>query len=131
MWFVLVLQLLSNWTHYDPPNPRVILSGNWQSCREVDGEYGERIWDYVHAGQWNFEFHMGPYHDFALYRIAQDEKNHSHADDINELTPHEIVLVNNHGRQTWRLRDMIITASIAGGASERCESFFVQIERKR
>ncbi|MGH9141563.1 MAG: hypothetical protein ACRD2I_10545, partial [Vicinamibacterales bacterium] len=49
-----------------------LLEGNWQSCRDDDGSYAERVYDGRWAGLAPFELHMGPYHDFALYRGIQD-----------------------------------------------------------
>src|SRR6476661_3145619 len=37
-----------------------ILEGNWQSCREPDGGYAERIYDARLPGFGDFELHMGP-----------------------------------------------------------------------
>src|SRR4051794_15559045 len=50
-----------------------LLEGNWQSCREADGRYAERVYDGKWVGLAPFELHMGPYHEFALYRGIQDE----------------------------------------------------------
>ena len=43
---------------------RALLEGNWQSCREGDGQYGERVYDGKWTGLEPFELHMGPYHEF-------------------------------------------------------------------
>jgi hypothetical protein len=51
---------------------RAILEGNWQSCRETDGQYAERIYDTRLPGIGPIELHMGPYHEFALFRGIQD-----------------------------------------------------------
>ena len=38
-----------------------LIEGNWQSCREADGTYAERVYDGNWAGLPKFEFHMGPF----------------------------------------------------------------------
>lgn len=130
MWFVLALQLWSNWTHFGSANPRVILNGNWQSCSEDDGTFGERIWDYVSKDEWKFEFHMGPHHEFALYRERQADE-HDHSDALNQLVPHDVWLVGNRAKHTWELPDVRVSVVLAGGSLDRCESFYVTIERKK
>ena len=54
-------------------DPSHILEGNWQSCREADGTYAERVYDGRWTGLSPFELHMGPYHEFALFRGIQDD----------------------------------------------------------
>ena len=45
-----------------------LLEGNWQSCRDGSGEYAERVYDGKWSGLPPFELHLGPNHEFALYR---------------------------------------------------------------
>src|ERR1700712_3536806 len=37
-----------------------LLEGNWQTCREQDGTYAERVYDGKWSGFPPFELHMGP-----------------------------------------------------------------------
>ena len=37
---------------------RALLEGNWQSCRETDGQYGERVYDGRWPGLGPFELHV-------------------------------------------------------------------------
>src|SRR5207247_601611 len=53
-------------------DPRNILEGNWQSCRESDGRYSERVYDHVVNGVAQFEVHLGPRYEFALFPGVQD-----------------------------------------------------------
>ena len=46
--------------HVVLPQLHNILEGNWQSCREADGRYSERVYDHVVNGVGQFEVHMGP-----------------------------------------------------------------------
>src|SRR5437899_9151894 len=68
---------------------RAMLEGNWQSCRESDGKYAERIYDGKLPGLGPFELHMGPYHEFALFRGVQDE-HRDHASSDNLLRPYTV-----------------------------------------
>ena len=48
-----------------------ILEGNWQSCREPDGQYSERVYDHVVNGS-RFEVQLGPRREFAIFAGVQD-----------------------------------------------------------
>jgi hypothetical protein len=56
---------------------------------------------YMTAGGWRglepFELHMGPYHEFALFRGVQDE-HRDHGSAENLLRPHTVELVSNNAR---------------------------------
>ena len=56
-----------------PRGSHAILEGNWQSCREADGRYSERVYDHVVNGVPRFEVHMGPRREFAIFEGVQDE----------------------------------------------------------
>src|ERR1019366_4331521 len=62
---------------------RNILEGNWQSCRERDGSYAERVYDHVVNGVGQFEVHMGPRREFAIFKGVQDEhRDHESAENL-------------------------------------------------
>jgi hypothetical protein len=50
-----------------------ILEGNWQSCREPDGRFTERVYDHVVNGVGRFEVHMGPRNECAAFSGVQDD----------------------------------------------------------
>jgi len=105
-----------------------MLEGNWQSCRESDGVYSERIYDGKMIGVGPFELHMGPYHEFALFRGVQDEhREHSSTDNL--LKPYTVDVVANVGRQKWDIAGLHLEVALAGGSREECESWFVQLRR--
>jgi len=61
-------------------DPRHILEGNWQSCRDRDGQYAERVYDHLVNGVPLFEVHMGPRREFAIFKGVQDEhRDHASA----------------------------------------------------
>jgi len=106
---------------------RAMLEGNWQSCREADGQYGERVYDGKWPGMAPFELHLGPYHDFALFRgIQNDHRDHTSADNL--LKPHTVELRGNAARHTWNVDGLHVEIALAGGAREQCESWFVSVK---
>jgi hypothetical protein len=105
-----------------------LLEGNWQSCRESDGQYAERVYDGRWAGLPPFELHLGPDHEFAIYRGIQNEhRDHSSADNL--LKPYNVQIRANAARQTWDVDGLHLEVSLAGGSREDCESWYVTLKR--
>ncbi len=107
---------------------RALLEGNWQSCRESDGQYAERVYDGRWPGMEPFELHLGPYHEFALFRGVQDE-HRDHDSSANLLKPHTVELVSNNAKRTWEVDGLRLEVVLAGGSREDCESWFVTLTR--
>jgi hypothetical protein len=107
---------------------RAMLEGNWQSCREADGHYGERVYDGKWAGLEPFELHMGPYHEFALFRgIQADHRDHASADNL--LRPSTVELRGQRARQSWDVEGLHLEVALAGGSREECESWYITLKR--
>jgi len=107
---------------------RALLEGNWQSCRESDGQYGERVYDGKWPGLAPFELHLGPYHEFALFRGIQDEhRDHASADNL--LKPSNVELRGTSAKQTWNVQGFHLEVALAGGSREECESWFITLKR--
>ena len=105
-----------------------MLEGNWQSCREEGGEYSERVYDGKWGGLGPFELHMGPYHEFGLFRGIQDaHRDHKSADNL--LRPFNIELKANAARQSWDVAGLHLDVTLAGGSREQCESWYVTLKR--
>jgi hypothetical protein len=107
---------------------RAMLEGNWQSCRESDGQYGERVYDGKWAGIAPFELHMGPYHEFALFPGVQDD-HRQHTSSENLLKPFTVELSGQNARQSWNVDGLHLEVVLAGGSREECESWFVTLKR--
>jgi len=105
-----------------------LLEGNWQSCRESDGQYAERVYDGKWSGLPPFELHMGPYHEFALYRGIQDE-HREHQSTDNLLKPYNVELRANAARQSWDVEGLHLEVALSGGSREDCESWYVTLSR--
>jgi hypothetical protein len=105
-----------------------ILEGNWQSCREADGQYSERVYDGKWSGMEPFELHMGPYHEFAFFRgIQADHRDHASAENL--LKPSTVEVVDNRAAHTWDVGGLHLEVALAGGSREDCESWFVSLKR--
>jgi hypothetical protein len=110
-------------------DPRNILEGNWQSCREADGHYSERVYDHVVNGVGQFEVHLGPDHEFAIFKGVQDE-HRDHASSDNLLKPFVVPLQAGRAKQRWDIPslDLAFTVTLAGGSRTDCESWFILLE---
>ncbi len=107
---------------------RTILEGNWQSCRLPDGGYGERIYDGSTPGLGRFELHLGPHHEFSLFRGVQAD-HRDHGATGNLLRPHLVEVAANHAHQVWQTAGLRLEVSLAGGSDEDCESWWVDLRR--
>ena len=105
-----------------------LLEGHWQSCRETDGHYAERVYDGKWPGMGAFELHMGPYHEFALFRGIQ-EAHRDHNSPENLLKPFNIELRAHAAHQTWDTAGLRLDVTLAGGSREECESWYVTLQR--
>ena len=110
-------------------DPRNILEGSWQSCRESDGRYTERVYDHVVNGVPQFEVHMGPRAEFAIFKGVQ-EQHRDHASSDNLLSPHQVATEGGRGKQRWEIPalDLVFTAALAGGSRSDCDSWFILLE---
>ena len=108
---------------------RNILEGNWQSCRERDGSYAERVSDHVVNGVGQFEVHMGPRREFAIFRGVQDE-HRDHESPENLLKPFRVAFENGRAKQRWEIPslNLVFTATMAGGSRTDCESWYLLLE---
>ena len=110
-------------------NSGAILEGNWQSCRENDGRYSERVYDHVVGGVGRFEVHMGPGREFAIFSGVQDE-HRRHESTANLLKPFRLELEAGRAQRRWELPslDLVFTVTLAGGSRTDCESWFILLE---
>lgn len=107
---------------------RAVLEGNWQSCREADGQYSERVYDNTLPGIGPFELHLGPYHEFALFRgITDEHRDHAAADNL--LRPHTVEVGSNRALHKWQAAGLQLEVALGGGSRDDCESWYVTLKR--
>ena len=106
-----------------------ILEGSWQSCREADGRYTERVYDHLVNGVGRFEVHLGPRSEFAVFTGVQDE-HRDHASPDNLLTPYRVAMEAGRAKQRWEIPSLglAFTVTLAGGSRTDCESWFIVLE---
>ena len=118
----------AQWISYNS-DPRNILEGNWQSCPERDGRYAERIYDHIVDGVPQFEVHLGPRREFAIFAGVQDEhRDHNSADNL--LKPFRVELDLGRAKHRWEIPslNLAFTVTLAGGSRMDCESWFIVLE---
>jgi hypothetical protein len=116
-------------TSFRSSDATMVLEGNWQSCRELDGRYSERVYDHVVNGVGQFELHMGPHREFALFKGVQDE-HRAHDSPENLLKPYRLTLEAGRAKQRWDIPslNLALTVTLAGGSRMDCESWFVTLQ---
>ena len=107
---------------------RNILEGHWQSCREADGRYSERVYDHVVNGEGKFEVHMGPRREFAIFNGVQDE-HRDHNSPSNLLKPYVVMMEAGRAKQRWEIPslNLVFTVALAGGSRTDCDSWFITL----
>ena len=107
---------------------RNVLEGHWQSCREADGRYSERVYDHVVNGEGKFEVHMGPRREFAIFNGVQDE-HRDHNSPSNLLKPYVVMMEAGRAKQRWEIPslNLVFTVALAGGSRTDCDSWFITL----
>ena len=110
-------------------DPRNILEGNWQSCRERDGQYTERVYDHLVNGVGQFEVHMGPRREFAIFTGVQDA-HRDHESPDNLLKPFRVLLESGRAKRRWDIPSLNLsfTVTLAGGSRTDCESWYILLK---
>jgi hypothetical protein len=107
-----------------------VLEGNWQSCQDpASGRYGERVYDHVVNGVGQYEVHLGPRREFAIFSGVQDEhREHDSADNL--LKPYRVLLQGTRASQHWEVPslNLAFTVTLGGGSRTDCESWFIVLE---
>ena len=110
----------AQWVSYTS-NPRNVLEGNWQSCPDRTGRYAERVYDHLVNGVGQFEVHLGPRREFAIFPGVQDE-HREHDSPGNLLKPFRVALEGTRARQRWEIHalKLAFTVTLGGGSTTDC-----------
>ncbi len=113
-----------------PSSPRNVLEGNWQSCQvPYGGPYDEQVYDHVVNGEGQYEVHLGPRREFAIFRGVQNE-HRDHASPDNLLQPFRVPADGARGNQRWEIPSLNLAFSVTlgGGGRTDCESWYILLE---
>ncbi len=122
-WLVCFLLGAAQYTPFHG-DPKFLLEGNWQSCRDETGQFQEKVYDQPALG---IEVHLGPNDEFAVFRGIRDE-HRDHASPDNLLFPAYRVRA---GHRRWEFDEAILEVERAGGSRRECRSFWVTLEPKK
>jgi hypothetical protein len=113
------------WISYNS-DPRNILEGNWQSCQQSDGRYAEKIYDHYVNSVPQYEVHLGPRREFAIFKGVQED-HREHDDPSNLLKPYRVLMEGSRARQHWDIPSLNLrfTVTLGGGSTMDCESWYV------
>jgi len=118
-----------------------ILEGNWQSCKEADGQYSERVYDHVVNSVEMFEVHLGPQREFGIFPGVVDE-HRAHETRENRLNPkgYKVSLQAGRAKQSWDVGfkspdgtawSLRFEVRLAGGSRTDCESWYILLFPKK
>ncbi len=113
------------WISYNS-DPRNILEGNWQSCQQPDGTYAEKIYDHYVNSVPQFEVHLGPRREFAIFKgVQEDHREHNSPENL--LKPYRVLMEGTRARQQWDIPSLNLrfTVSLGGGSTMDCESWYI------
>src|SRR5262245_30370268 len=92
-------------------NPHNILEGSWQSCPEPSGGYTERVYDHVVNGVGQYEVHLGPGREFAIFAGVQDEhRSHNSADNL--LKPYRVAMEGTRAKERWEIPELKLAFTV-------------------
>ena len=110
-------------------NPRNILEGNWQSCQDERVRYAERVYDHIVNGVPQYEVHLGPRREFAIFAGVQDEHREHNSPD-NLLKPYTVSMQGSRAERRWEIPSLKLafTVTLGGGSRTDCESWYILLE---
>jgi hypothetical protein len=76
-----------------------------------------------------FEVHLGPRREFAIFTGVQDE-HREHDSPDNLLKPFRVAMDAGRAKQRWEVPslNLVFTVTLAGGSRTDCDSWFLLLE---
>jgi hypothetical protein len=120
------------WSQFTPfsSHPDSILEGNWQSCRDDrTGQYPERIYDHKVEGEPEYEVHLGPANEFAIFKGIQ-QAHRPHDSPENLLKPYQVPVNGSDAKEHWTIPSLNLSFDVAeaGGSYTTCMSWYITLK---
>ena len=76
-----------------------------------------------------FEVHLGPRREFAIFTGVQDE-HRDHDSPDNLLKPYRVTMEGTRAKQRWEIPslNLAFTVTLGGGSRTDCESWYILLE---
>jgi hypothetical protein len=87
------------------------------------------VYDHVVNGVGQFEVHLGPRREFAIFEGVQDA-HREHASPENLLKPFRVIMENGRAKRRWEIAPLNVafTVTMGGGSRTDCESWYILLE---
>jgi aspartokinase-like uncharacterized kinase len=76
-----------------------------------------------------YEVHMGPRREFAIFKGVQDA-HRDHESPDNLLKPYRVLLEAGRAKHSWEIPSLNLsfTVTLAGGSRTDCESWYILLQ---
>ncbi len=80
-------------------------------------------------GVGQYEVHLGPRREFAIFKGVQDEHRPHNSPD-NLLKPYLVPMQGTRAKQRWAIPSLniVFTVALGGGSLSDCESWYIILE---
>jgi hypothetical protein len=80
-------------------------------------------------GVGQFEVHLGPRREFAIFKGVQDE-HREHDSPDNLLKPFRVAMEGTRAKQRWEIPSLklVFSVTLGGGSRTDCESWYILLE---
>ena len=87
------------------------------------------MYDHVVNGLGQYEVHLGPRREFAIFKGIQDDHRPHNSPD-NLLKPYQVAMQGTRARQRWEIPslNLAFTVALGGGSRSDCESWYILLE---
>ena len=97
-----------------PTTPAIFSKATGSRAATATARYAERVYDHVVNGVGQFEVHMGPRREFAIFKGVQDA-HREHDSPDNLLKPFRVTFENGRAKQRWEIPSLNLAFTVDDG----------------